>query len=67
MYNKITLIGTVADRPQEMYHPDGNLCVRISLSVPRLLMLLRRTGASSSICVLLAVAQVGRLVMIPFS
>lgn len=34
MYNKITLIGTVAERPQEMYDPDGNRCVCISLNVP---------------------------------
>jgi hypothetical protein len=31
MHNKITLIGTMADRPQEMYDPDANRCVLISL------------------------------------
>jgi single-stranded DNA-binding protein len=34
MYNKITLIGTMAERPQEMYDPDGNRCACISLNVP---------------------------------
>lgn len=34
MYNKITLIGTMADHPQAKYDPDANLSVCISLIVP---------------------------------
>ena len=34
MYNRITLIGTMADHPQEMYDADANRYVYISLHVP---------------------------------
>jgi len=33
MYNRITLVGTMADRPQEMYDPDASRWVCISLNV----------------------------------
>jgi hypothetical protein len=34
MHNRITLIGTMADHPQEMYDTDANRYVYISLNVP---------------------------------
>jgi hypothetical protein len=34
MYNRITLIGTMVDRPQEMYDTDANRYISISLKVP---------------------------------
>jgi hypothetical protein len=67
MYNKITLIGTMADHPQAKYDPDANLSVCISLIVPPPL------DSSPTYWGLvfdlrpLAVAQAGRLEMIPLS
>jgi single-stranded DNA-binding protein len=34
MCNRITLIGTLADHPQEKFDPDGNCAVLLSLKVP---------------------------------
>jgi hypothetical protein len=34
MYNKITLIGTLIDHPEEMYDTDANRCMYFSLNVP---------------------------------
>lgn len=36
MYNKITLIGPLADSPEMLYDPDGNIvvCMRLNVSLP---------------------------------
>jgi len=34
MHNRITLIGTLADHPQESIDPDGNRAALLSLKVP---------------------------------
>lgn len=34
MHNRITLIGTLADHPQERVDPDGNRAALLSLKVP---------------------------------
>jgi single-stranded DNA-binding protein len=34
MYNRITLVGTIVDDPQEKYDPDANRAVCIALKVP---------------------------------
>ena len=36
MYNKITLIGPLADLPEKLYDPDGNIvvCLRLKVSSP---------------------------------
>lgn len=34
MYNRITLIGTIVDHPEEMYDMNGNRHVYLSLNIP---------------------------------
>src|SRR5438309_1960259 len=61
IYNRVTLIGTIADRPQEMYDTDANRYVYMSLKVARPLMLHQRTGEASTICKMLSGQKKQRL------